>query len=329
MRVAIIGAGAVGMGLASCLLRSGNPVHFLARSAAAGEPLQRYGLERTGVFGSARFGPGSFEVSSAPEQLARWAPDLVLVCTKATASEEVADTLAGVWKLFERPPLLVLCQNGWGNAERFAKRLPRDRIFNARVITGFRRSEPWRVEITVHAEAIRIGSLQRRNPSAILALCDAIDAGGLPCEPADEIEKDLLAKLLYNCALNPLAALRGVPYGGVVDTEESRAICDAVVREIFEVLAKAGLATHWDSADAYLELFHTQLLPATRQHESSMLQDLRAGRRSEIDALCGAVVELAAAAGIEAPVNAALATLIRAIDDPERPATLDRPGDLG
>jgi 2-dehydropantoate 2-reductase len=102
-----------------------------------------------------------------------------------------------------------------------------------------------------------------------------------------------------------------------------------VVREIFEVLAKAGLATHWDSADAYLELFHTQLLPATRQHESSMLQDLRAGRRSEIDALCGAVVELAAAAGIEAPVNAALATLIRAIDDPERPATLDRPGDLG
>ena len=314
MRVAIFGAGAVGLGLGSCVLRSDARVHFLVRTPMAAEPLLRHGLERTGVFGSARFAPESFEVGSSLERLARWRPDTVLVCTKATSSDEVASALAAVWQSFEVPPFLVLCQNGWGNAERFAARLPREQIFNARVITGFRCRDGWRVEITVHAEPMRIGSLYGSSPGAITELCEAIDAGGLPCEPSTAIERDLLAKLLYNCALNPLAALRDVPYGAVGDTASSRAVCEAVVREIFAVLRAAGLATHWRSPDAYLEFFHAKLLPATREHESSMLQDLRAGRRTEIDALCGAVVELAARAGIDAPVNTALATLIRAVE---------------
>jgi 2-dehydropantoate 2-reductase len=317
MRVAIIGAGAVGLGLGSCVLRSDARVQFLVRSPEAALPLLRNGLERTGVFGSARFAPGRFEVGSSLELLARFRPDSILVCTKAPSSEEVAAALATVWPKFEQPPVLVLCQNGWGNAERFARRLPRQQIFNARVITGFRRSAGWKVEITVHAEPIRIGSLYGQSPDAVSVLCEAIDAGGLPCEPSTTIEQDLLAKLLYNCALNPLAALRGVAYGGVVDTAPGRAICEAVVREIFAVLDGVGLETHWRSPDAYLEFFYAELLPATREHESSMLQDLRAGRGTEIDVLCGAVVELGSRAGVAAPVNAALASLIRAIDPSE------------
>ena len=318
MRVAIIGAGAVGLGLGSCLLRSDAGVHFLVRNPEAAGQLLRHGLERTGLFGDARATPGSFEVGSSMERLAGWGPDTILVCTKATSSDQVAAALARVWQKFEEPPILVLCQNGWGNAECFAARLPREQVFNARVITGFRRSESWKVEITVHAEPIRIGSLYGRDPETIAALCKAIAAGGLPCEPSTAIERDLLAKLLYNCALNPLAALRGVPYGAVGDTQTGRALCEAVVGEIFAVLQEAGLATHWSSPDAYLEFFYRELLPPTRQHESSMLQDLRMGRCTEIDALCGAVVELGASAGVVTPVNAALATLIRAIETPER-----------
>ena len=75
MRVAIFGAGAVGLGLGSCLLRSDARVHFLVRTPMAAEPLLRHGLERTGVFGSARFAPESFEVGSSLERLAGWRPD--------------------------------------------------------------------------------------------------------------------------------------------------------------------------------------------------------------------------------------------------------------
>jgi 2-dehydropantoate 2-reductase len=59
-------------------------------------------------------------------------------------------------------------------------------------------------------------------------------------------------------------------------------------------------------------VFWDELLPPTAAHESSMLQDLRAGRRTEVAALNGAVVELAGVCGLDVPVNRALLQLIRA-----------------
>ena len=68
----------------------------------------------------------------------------------------------------------------------------------------------------------------------------------------------------------------------------------------------------WSSAEDYLEVFYRDLIPPTRNHESSMLQDLRAGRPTEIEALCGAVERLAGELGVETPVVSALAILVRA-----------------
>ena len=85
---------------------------------------------------------------------------------------------------------------------------------------------------------------------------------------------------------------------------------EAVAREIFSVLEAGNLHTHWPDADRYLETFYRDLLPPTAGHESSMLQDLEAGRGTEIDALCGAVVELGEKFGRPTPVNAALQALV-------------------
>lgn len=318
LRVAIIGAGGVGLGIGSCLISAGTNVLFIVRGAEAAGALRTHGLQRGGVFGATFLPPERFEVEQQISALGAWRPDYVLVCTKTTACEEVANALAATFgvgsTLPGTTPTIVLCLNGWGNAERFAERLPQERIFNARVITGFRRDAPWQVEITVHAEAIHIGSLYGAPDARVAPLCRAIALGGIPCAPSATIEKDLLAKLLYNCALNPLAALRGVPYGAIGEDPANRAILEAVVAEIFAVLAASGLETHWQSADDYLAFFFETLLPPTRAHESSMLQDLRAQRRTEIDALCGAVVRLGVLRGCETPVNAALAMLIRAIE---------------
>jgi 2-dehydropantoate 2-reductase len=87
---------------------------------------------------------------------------------------------------------------------------------------------------------------------------------------------------------------------------------EAVVAEIFGLLEVTGYETDWSSAADYLQHFFDVLLPPTAAHESSMLQDLRAGRRTEIDSLSGAVVELAREHGVQAPVNHALATLVHA-----------------
>jgi len=79
-------------------------------------------------------------------------------------------------------------------------------------------------------------------------------------------------------------------------------------------MGAAGYRTRYPDAGAFLKALYEELLPPTAKHESSTLQDLRAGRRTEIDALNGAVVKLAEAHGIDVPVNRRLVTMIHELE---------------
>jgi 2-dehydropantoate 2-reductase len=308
--VLIVGGGAVGLALGSCLHVAGWRLKYVVRDETSAHALQVHGIRRKGLFGRADVPADALEVSTSFDALRNEDLHYVLVCTKTTSSADVAAGLGAVWHSLAREPRVVLCQNGWGNAERFAASLPRDRIFNARIITGFRRTASNAVDVTVHADAIHLGSLFAENAEALKPLCEAIATGGIPCELSNDIQADLWAKVLYNCLLNPLGALVGVPYGDLGERKETRNMMQAVAREIFRVLDRTGHHTHWCDADAYLESFYRDLLPATAQHESSMLQDLRAGRPTEIDALCGAVTRLGIACEVDTPVSDALTHLV-------------------
>jgi len=313
-----VGAGGVGLALGSCLHAAGAAVHFVVRGGPAPHPLEREGVTRVGIFGDAHVPADALRVSRSLDTLRDTAPDFLLVCTKTTAIPDVAASLGSVWPALGAEPVVVLCQNGWGSAERMAAHVPRDRLFNARVITGFARASPTTVRVTVHADAIHVGSLFGESSDAVGPLVRAIDAGGIPCRATADIEADLLAKLLYNCLLNPLGALLGVPYGRLAGIPETRRVMERVARETFAVLDAAGRRTHWADADAYLETFHRVLLPPTAGHESSMLQDLAAGRPTEIDALNGAVVRMGAIHDVPTPLNAALTLLVHAAEERRR-----------
>lgn len=314
MKVAIIGAGAVGLGIGAGLAANGVAVRFVTNRREQCEALSVQGITRTGVFGDIHAPPASFEASDSLDDLPRDPADYWLVCVKGTESESLARSLGEVWRMHDSPPPVVLCQNGWGNAEIFSRYLPKESVFNGRVITGFEREGAAAVCVTVHADAIHIGSLFGADTEPLQPLCAEITKGGVPCEVSDEIAKDLWAKVLYNGLLNPLGALVDVPYGALGERKETRAIMEAIAREIYTVMHGAGFASHWATADNYLETFYEKLLPPTAEHESSMLQDLRAGRRTEIDFLCGAVCEIAAENGIDAPINRALLDLIHAAE---------------
>jgi 2-dehydropantoate 2-reductase len=306
----------VGLGLASCLLAAGETLHLHGRRRDATDALRRLGLSRSGIFGCHEAPPGSFSASSSSDDLVSFAPDVLLVCIKAPDLDRAAEELARTWPQLPGAPPLVLCVNGWGAAQRVARGVPEGRIFNATVTTGFHRDGDAGVEVTVHGDELHVGSLYGTPTDELAPLCAALTRGGLPSALAADMEAQLWAKLLYNCALNPLAALLGVPYGALAENPASRQVLEAVVEEIFAVLQASGRRTRWPSAASYLAFFFAELLPPTRAHESSMLQDLRAGRPTEIDALSGAIVELGREAGAPTPVNAALATLIRALQPP-------------
>ncbi len=315
MDVVVFGAGAVGLGLASALIEAGATVTIVARPSVA-EALASRGLLRSGLFGSTRHAPASFRIATEAEELSR-APDFVLVATKSFDSAAAAERLAGA-DTVGPDTCIVLCQNGWGNAGHFTARFREPQVWNARVITGFRKPEPHHVEITVHAEPVHVGSLFGEPARRVAPLCAGIARGGLPCEATDAIAEDLWAKLLYNGLLNPLGAIFDVPYGALGESEASRGLLTELAHEIFGVMRAAGFATHWPDADTYLSHFYSVLLPPTAAHESSTLQDLRAGKRTEIDALTGAVVRLGEEHGAPVPMNRALLAMVRFIEDQRR-----------
>ena len=314
MKTIIIGPGGVGLALASCLHASGVGLSLLGRQHPPDPLFAIEGIHRSGIFGRVAVPPEALRFHSTWSSIADQSPDYLLICSKADAVEEIGRGLQSVWAHFDSEPIVILCQNGWGHFEKMVQWLPADKIYNARIITGFKRAAANHVEVTVHADAIHIGSLADAPLDPIQPLVEAISDGGIPCRVSPQIEADLIAKLLYNCLLNPLGALAQVPYGMLGEREETRLLMESLASEIFAVLEATGRETHWPSAEAYLDFFYRELLPATAEHQSSMLQDLAAQRPTEIESLNGAIVRMGAEKGIPTPVNHALRTLIRAAE---------------
>jgi 2-dehydropantoate 2-reductase len=145
-------------------------------------------------------------------------------------------------------------------------------------------------------------------------LCEAIASGDIPCQTTNEIAKDLWAKMLYNCALNPLGAILDVPYGVLAENQTTRTIMNGIVNEAFNVMTAAGYKTHWPTSEDFLEVFYNKLVPDTAEHKSSTLQDIMAKKRTEIDALNGAVIKLAEKYNINVPYNLVIYNLIKFVE---------------
>ena len=109
--------------------------------------------------------------------------------------------------------------------------------------------------------------------------------------------------MLYNCSLNSLGAVLEATYGELAENTHSRELLDVIISECFVVMAKSRFNTHWNSPESYKEVFFGSLVPATKNHYPSTLQDLRAGKKTEIDALNGSVIALAAKCGVASPYN--------------------------
>ena len=309
----IYGGGAVGLGIASFLLKSKAQVDIVARESTV-SALRKHGLVRTGIWGDYCAEPAAFASYTSLSEINTKDYDYILVCTKSFDSSDAAKNLAQYDSLFGDKTKIVLFQNGWGNAEIFLSFFDKEKIYNARVITGFRRPKNNKVTITVHADSIHIGSLFSSDSACIEDLCQSIAKGGIPCEATSNIEKDLWSKMLYNCALNPLGAILDVPYGVLAENESTRIIMEGIAEEVFDVMKAAGYQTHWQSARSFLGVFYNKLVPDTAKHKSSTLQDILAKKKTEIDALNGAVIKLAEKHEVHVPYNSAVYNIVKFIE---------------
>lgn len=314
MKVLLVGCGAVGLSLASALYKSKVDLEIIARGVTA-EALSENGIERRGLLGHVVIPPDeirSYDKIEATES--RY--DFIIVSAKATANADIASCLARRKNDILAPDgRLILCQNGYGNEQAYSAIFDTSRIYHASFAIGFKRLEPYISEVTVITSPVSIGSIFGGPANACAKLANAIDLGGIPCVLTDEIDKTLWAKLLYNCTLNPLSAILGTDYGGLVRSNSSISLMEGIISEVFMVMHAAGHETFWKDAQSYIKDFFERILPPTYRHRSSTLQDIERQTPTEINSLNGAIVRMGEQLNIETPRNEMLTKIIRAMED--------------
>ncbi len=237
--------------------------------------------------------------------------DLAIVLVKAYATEDAAAHAAPC--LTPHCAILTL-QNGLGNYEAIAAHVPREQVLAGTIVTGCATEGPGRVRIS-GVGPIVLGS-PFGNPELAARIAQLLGCywEGVTHEPG--VEAALWRKVVVNSAVNPLTALTGLPNGALLTEAGLRRTVGLIAREVTAVAAALGLELYpGDPAGPVAAV--EAVCRLTGGNLSSMLQDLAAGRRTEVDQICGEVVRRAEALGQAAPLCLAMAALVSAAEKRE------------
>jgi 2-dehydropantoate 2-reductase len=290
MRIAVMGAGAVGCYYGGMLARAGHEVVLIGRALHV-EAVRRDGLWLDTQTFQVHL-PVQASTKAGAVRGARW----VLCCVKSTDTESAAAAMA---PHLDADALVLSLQNGVDNADRL-QALLRQRVLPAVVYVATEMAGPGHVRHHGRGELVIGPGPESGEVAATLA------AAGVPVEISDNVVGALWAKLILNCAYNAISALVQQPYGRLVQGAGIEAVMRDVVGECLAVAQAAGVFVPGDAWAAVQRIART--MPA---QFSSTAQDLARGKRSEIDHLNGFVVRRGHALGIATPVNRVLHALVR------------------
>ncbi len=297
MRVAVMGAGAVGCYYGAMLARAGHDVVLIGRPQHV-QAVQQHGL-RLQMQGLDVQVP----MQACTEPTAVLGADLVLFCVKspdtAAAGLALAPHLA--------PHAVLLClQNGVDNAERL-RAVVLQEVAAAVVYVATEMAGPG------HVRHHGRGELVIAPCSIATELVADFAAAGVPVTVSANVPGALWAKLVLNCAWNALSAITRLPYGVLARGEGVTQLIDQVLDECLAVAAAERVTVEGDVRAAVHRIAET--MPT---QSSSTAQDLARGRPTEIAHLNGLIVQRGRARGIATPVNAALTTLVRLLEQQPR-----------
>lgn len=308
LKILIYGAGAVGQAIGCMLAADGQQVDLLLRERFR-KAIRQGGLAVTGIFGDYQVGAEVIGLYTSIDEILGAIYDVVIITAK---SYDTVTAVNELHKMVDQSFTIVTMQNGCGNLEMLGDHFGAERTLGARIITGFEIQRSGLVKITVSADAVRVGGyLDGTIPATADKLAQAINNAGLPCGATPHVRRDLLAKLLYNSALNPLGAILGVHYGELGDDPDTRNIMNKVLDEAFAVINAMGMQTHWDTADEYRTFFYGKQLPLTYEHRPSMLQDIENCKPTEVAAFTGYISAQGARHGVLTPTCDLLSGLVR------------------
>jgi 2-dehydropantoate 2-reductase len=311
MKICVYGVGAVGGLIAGWLARSGHDVSVVARGQQL-DAIRRHGLRvldrtsgKTEAFAVKTENPG-------PQ-------DCVIVAVKGQDLTAVAD---GISPMLGERTSIVTAMNGvpWWFFDRLrpgsrletldpggrlSRAMPTDRIVGCVVHLAASTPEPGLVSHNTGSKLI-VGEPGRKNTQRTTGIAGALRGAGFEVVVSDFIEKDFWVKLLGNVSFNPVSALTVSTADRLIDDRDVKAYMVEVMREVLAIGRAVGVDADIDP-EARIDMAR-----ALGKFKTSMLQDLEAGKRLEIDGLFAGTLEIADKAGVRAPFTQSLYGLIRA-----------------
>lgn len=298
MKVSIVGAGAMGCLYAGAFHRAGaevtlvdvNPEHLAAINA--------HGLEL-----DTRAGVQTLDLPAVRPEDADGTADLVVLFTKTFHTDAA---LSGAEAIIGPETRVMTLQNGLGNDEAVARHVPRERVIAGVSTLPSDLVGPGRVRS--HGEGgSKIYPAFGGDTAFAQRAADLLTVGGLPTVLEPNIRAAIWSKAIFNAAMNTLCALTRRTPGFLGTHAESQALIRTVVLEGVAAANASGVAIE---ARPILDLIVVSVTDHA-DHEASMLQDVKAGRRTEVDAINGAIVRAAQAAGVATPVTETLWRLVK------------------
>ncbi len=292
--VAVIGAGAIGLSLASAFARAGHPITVCGGRV----PFDRIEIAENGI-------SETWPVRHATEPGEIEGPVIAIVAVKAHHTETVADWLRAVDHSESR---VLVAQNGVELSERISPYITAAQIVPSVVYLNVERTAPGRAVLR------RVGDVDLALPEgeAGTALAAELRAGLMRASTETDLKTVAWSKLLTNITANPLTALTGRRADVMRDPEIGN-----IARQIMHEAVVVGRADGAALTDEHAERAMHWLQSVPEGSTTSMRQDRLAGRPLEYDALTGAVVRTAERHGVDVPVNRFVLALVAAIQAEE------------
>ncbi len=310
MRISILGVGSIGGLLLGSLGTTNHELVAVSRGLTA----KRISLEGLALYKHNGvievLAPDRFQVvdTDIPVSYNEFEKcDLVIICGKSGDTEELARIADQILK---NEGIAITIQNGLGNVEILSGVLGSDRVVGGSTTHGAWRDEDGGVHWAGNGD-ITIGSVKKRDPRGIeIEIIETFNSAGLNSHWTEDLQSSLWSKAMINVAINPVCAISGIRNGVLEKEPMLLSLSFAAAHEVARVAQARGI----DIPVIDIEEHVLEVIKSTSDNRCSMLQDLMAGRPTEIDQLCGTVGELAEIHGIAVPVNTTLHALVRAIE---------------
>jgi 2-dehydropantoate 2-reductase len=299
----VVGAGPVGCIVAAFLAKGGYEVTLCDVIGELLEPAIEPGIT---IEGAENLKQGVTRTCRLVDEMADDVPDVIFLTVKATATPLIVSAIESFYK---EGMYVVSWQNGIDTEKDIADVLGKKAAFRAVVNYGCMLAGPCHVKMPFHHAPHYIQELDPSSKQAAEGIARALSTCGLLTEPTDKIESMVWRKSVMNCSTNSTCAVTGKNLSEAMNDPIVFEVVDGLVKECIRVARANEILL---GSDYYN--FCMDYMRGAGPHKPSMLMDIEAKRRTEIDYLNGKVIEYGQRAGIETPYNTTLKAFVKAAE---------------